>query len=57
MSFKLPEVEVKEVHYWAVVIYDEHRPLGEEWPDRFETKEAADAKVQHLVDIKLATKR
>jgi hypothetical protein len=54
---KLPEVEVKEIHYWAVVIYDEHRPLGEEWPDRFETKEAADAKVQRLVDINLATKR
>lgn len=54
---KLPEMEVQEVHYWAVVIHDEFRPAGEEWPERFETKEAADAKLQRFIDIRLATRK
>lgn len=56
MSFTLPTVEVVERHYWAVLIRDEFRPHGEEFPMEHTTKEAAEEHVQKFVDKKLATR-
>jgi hypothetical protein len=56
MSFTLPTVEAVEVHYWTVVIRDEFRPHGEEYPVRHATKEEAEQHVQRFVDKKLATR-
>lgn len=51
---KLPTVQVVEVHYWAVLIKDEYRPDGEEYPERYCTKPEAYKKAQRLVDKQLA---
>jgi len=53
---KLPTVEVVEVHYWAVLMRDEHRPDGEEYPIRYPSRLEADAKCHHFVNIQLATR-
>ena len=55
MSFTLPTVEVVERHYWAVLIRDEFRPHGEEFPVEYKTKEEAEKHVQRFVDKRLAT--
>lgn len=52
---KLPTVEVVEMHYWAVLIRDEFRPDGEEWPNQFKTKEEAQAKADRLIAVQIAT--
>ena len=53
MSYELPEMEVVEVHYWTVLIKDEFRPKGEEWPYRYADKETAEKQLQHFRDKKL----
>ncbi len=55
MSFTLPTVEAVERHYWAVLIRDEFRPHGEEFPVEHKTKEEAEKHVQRFVDKRLAT--
>ena len=53
MSHELPTMEVVEIHYWAVLIKDQFRPKGEEWPTRYNTKEEAEAKLQRFRDLNL----
>lgn len=51
---ELPEMEVVEVHYWAVLIKDEFRPNGEEYPTRFVSQGEAERKLQRFKDIGMA---
>lgn len=50
----LPTVESEHVEYWTIRIRDKFRPEGEEWYERFYSKESAENKIEDLVRKKLA---